>query len=373
MKSSATSLPSMRLGLAEGGRDVKLNLTDEQMMLAESVARLVADRIAQGGPAGGFAAGFDCVLWQQIADLGWLGAAVSEGAGGFGGPRDMAVVMQGAASIPLAGQVAPVFLGLALLEAAGGAAALIGDVIGGQAVVCGLIPAMMPDLALHRRADGMFLNGSVRAVPMGQAADHLVLALADMTLCLPAETPGLVREEAHGLDGMARSDLILSQVAVTPAMILAEGEAAQRVADHGRRCHAAALTAECAGLAARLFDLTLTYVQQREQFGQPIARFQALQHRLADMFIALEEVRSLALAAARAAEDGAAPDRALAQAVTGSVDRALHIAKEAIQLHGGVGMTDDLPMGAGLRRIKALQIMPGGAETHRRALLAAAG
>ena len=342
-------------------------------MLAESVARLVADRIDGTGPAGGFAAGFDRALWQQIADLGWLGAAVSEASGGFGGARDMAVVMQGAAPLPLAGQVAPVFLGLALLESAGGAADLIGDVIGGQAIACGLIPEMMPDLVLHRGAGGVELRGVVRAVPMAPVADHLVLALPQVTIRLPMDAPGLTCEEVRSLDGVARGDLTLSQVAITPAMILAEGAAAKRVADHGRRCHAAALTAESAGLAARLFDLTLTYVQQREQFGQPIARFQALQHRMADMFIALEEARSLALAAARAAEDGATPDRALAQAVTGCVDRALHVAKEAIQLHGGVGMTDDLPLGAGLRRIKALQIMPGGADAQRRAMLAKAG
>ncbi|MFU8883729.1 MAG: acyl-CoA dehydrogenase family protein [Rhodobacterales bacterium] len=133
------------------------------------------------------------------------------------------------------------------------------------------------------------------------------------------------------------------------------------------------MSAECVGLAARLFNNTLAYAKQRAQFGQPIGRFQALQHRLAEMFIALEEMRSLALAAMRAAEDETPPARALSQAVTGSIDRALHIAKEAIQLHGGVGMTDDLPLGAGLRRVKVLQLMPDGGEAHRRALLAAQG
>lgn len=363
----------MRLGLAEGGPDVKLTLTDEQTMLAQSVARFVADKAGGVPPAGSFAAGYDPALWQQIADLGWLAAGVTEAAGGFGGPRDMAVVMEGVGPTPLAAQLAPVFLALSILEAAGAGDAVVAEVIAGGMFVCAVLPDMASHLDLRRTGAAMRLSGRFQAVPMGDVADRFVLALPQVTLCLAADTPGLARHGMRGLDGAGRADLILTDLAVTPDLVIAGGEGAQAVLDHARLCHAAALTAECSGLAGRLFDLTLTYVQQREQFGQPIARFQALQHRLADMFIALEELRSLALAAARAAEDGTTPGRALAQAVTGSVDRALHIAKEAIQLHGGVGMTDDLPLGAGLRRIKALQIMPGGADAQRRALLTAAG
>lgn len=363
----------MRLSLDEGRRDVKLTLTDEQTMLAESVARLVADQAGQTPSAGSFRADFDRQKWQQIAELGWLGAAVTEAAGGFGGARDMAVVLEKAAPSALAAQLAPTFIGLTILEAAGGSETLVADVISGEAIACGVLPDMASALDVAQNNGQMRLSGRFQAVPMGGVADIYVLALPEVTLWLSADTPGLERQEIRGMDGGARADLVLSDLGVTPEMILSQGDRAQTVLKRARLVHAAALTAECSGLAARLFDLTLDYVKQREQFGQPIARFQALQHRLADMFIRLEELRSLALAAARAAEDSTPPDRRLSQAVTGSVDRALYIAKEAIQLHGGVGMTDDLPLGAGLRRIKALQIMPGGGETHRRALLAATG
>lgn len=350
---------------------MKLNLTDEQAMLAQSVARLVADNSERTGPNGGAGAPHDPDDWRQIAELGWLSAGVTEAAGGFGGAREMAVVIEGAAPTPLAGRLTPIFLALNMLEESGGAPDVLADAMAGQKIVCGLLPEMASEIVVTGTGAQMRLSGRFPAVAMGDVAGGLVLALDDYTVLIDADAEGLSKQDFRAMDGTMQVDLTLADVAVRPDMILAEDESARAVLAKARLCHATAMTAECAGLGASLFETTLTYVKQREQFGQPIARFQALQHRLADMFIALEEIRSLSLAAARASQDGTAESRPLSQAVTGSIDRALHVAKEAIQLHGGVGMTDDLPLGAGLRRIKMLQVMLGGGETHRHALLAA--
>ena len=209
------------------------------------------------------------------------------------------------------------------------------------------------------------VTGRFRAVPGAAAADAFVLALPDLACVLDASAKGVTVSGYRGMDGRRHAEISLDGVAVSADAVLCEGEAAGRIAARASLLHAMAVTAEASGLAARLFADTLAYAGQREQFGQPIGRFQALQHRLADMFVAVEEIRSLALAVARAAEDGGKPGRAVSQALVGAVDRALHVAKEAIQLHGGVGMTEDLPLGAGLRRVKVLQLMPGGAEDHR--------
>ncbi|WP_372612978.1 acyl-CoA dehydrogenase family protein [Aquicoccus sp.] len=352
---------------------MKLNLTDEQTMLAQSVARLVADNSDRTRPNGGAEAHHDPDDWRQIAELGWLSAGVSESAGGFGGAREMAVVIEGAASTPLAGRLTPVFVALNMLEESGGAPDLLAEIMAGQKLACGLLPEMASDLEVSRTGSDIRLSGRFPAVAMGDAAQVVVLALDDITVLIDADAEGIGKHGFRAMDGTTQVDLALSDMAVRPEMILASGDPARTVQDRARLCHAATMTAECTGLCKSLFDATLTYVKQREQFGQPIGRFQALQHRLADMFIALEEIRSLALATARAAEEGNAQSRPLSQAVTGSIDRALHIAKEAIQLHGGVGMTDDLPLGAGLRRIKMLQVMLGGGETHRQTLLSASG
>lgn len=351
---------------------MKITPTEEQTILAESVSRFLADRADELAHNGGEGA-FDPALWKDIADLGWLGAGVSDVAGGYGGGREMAIVMERAGHTPLAEQLVPAFMALAVLEAAAPDNRLIPVLLSGQNVACGLIPEMAERIEGRAEPGGKRISGRFRGLPLADEADHLVLAMPGLAVVLDPASAGIDRRTYRGLDGILRTDLTLDDVEVEQAAILAEGAVADAALQRARVFHAAAVTAACTGLATRLFEDTLAYVKQREQFGQPIARFQALQHRLADMFVALEEIRALSLAAARSAEEGGEAGRSLSQAVVGCIDRALHIAKEAIQLHGGVGMTEDLPLGAGLRRVKALQLMPAGAETHRQRLVAPVG
>lgn len=350
---------------------MKITPTEEQALLAQSVTRFLTDRYGDDARRASEAMpdGFDRNVWTAIAELGWLGAAVGEAAGGFGGPREMAIVAEGVGSAMMAEPVIPACLALAILEAADPQSALIPALLGGERIACGLTAEMGEGLVVAGANGARTVTGRFRAVPGGAAADAFVLALPDLACVLDASARGVTVSGYRGMDGRRHAEISLDGVAVGADAVLGEGEAARRVAAQASLLHAMAVTAEAGGLAGRLFADTLAYAGQREQFGQPIGRFQALQHRLADMFVAVEEIRSLALAMTRGAEDGGAPGRTVSQAVVGAVDRALHVAKEAIQLHGGVGMTDDLPLGAGLRRVKVLQLMPGGAEDHRSRLM----
>lgn len=345
---------------------MRITLSDEQTMLGDSVARWLEAKATAVAPQGQDLP-LDPTLWREIAGLGWLGAGVTEAAGGFGGPREMAVVIQAVGRTRLAEPVMAGFLALAILEQAAPQHPLIADVIAGDVCASGVTADMAGSLVFD--AGASVLSGHLAGVWLPEGAARIVLALPGATLVVDPALPGVDCHRTRALDGVMRSNLTFAGLRLVPDAVLATGAAAAAVLDRAVVAHATLITAECSGLAARQFTDTLAYLNQREQFGQAIGRFQAIQHRMADMFIALEELRSLALVAVRAAEANEAPSRALSQAVSGAVDRALHVAKEAIQLHGGVGMTEDLPLGAGLRRVKLLQLRPGGAETHRRRLL----
>ena len=349
---------------------MKITPTEEQALLAQSVIRFLADRYDNEARRACEATpqGFDRALWQDIAGLGWLGAAVGEAAGGFGGPREVAIVMEGAGRAMFAGPLSASCVALAILEAADPGNGQLEPLMAGEKIACGLTAAMGDGVTVQDENGRRRLSGRFSTAPAGASADLFVLALPDLVCVLDAAGEGMNVRGFRGMDGRRYAELRLENVRIDEGATLCEGDGAGSVCARADAILALAITAEAAGLAARLFEDTLAYAGQRQQFGQEIGRFQALQHRLADMFVAVEETRSLALAVTRAAEDGAVPGRAVSQAVVGAVDRALHVAKEAIQLHGGVGMTEDLPLGAGLRRVKVLQLMPGGAEDHRKRL-----
>ncbi|PHP65777.1 hypothetical protein CSC94_16950 [Zhengella mangrovi] len=349
---------------------MKISQTEEQTLLSQSISRYLADRYddAARRRAEAQACGYDRDTWTEIAELGWLGASVGESAGGFGGPREMAIVLEGAGRAMMAEPLVTACLALSILEAADPSHGSLPGLLSGNSMACGLAAQAGSGLSVTGRNGSRVLSGRFPTVHAGAAADLLVLALPDIAVALDPAARGIDMRAFRGMDGRRYADIVFRDVPLDDGSVLCEGETARPVADRASQVFSVATAAEASGIAARLFEETLAYVAQREQFGQPIGRFQALQHRLADMYVAVEEARSLALAAARSAEDDEAPGRAVSQAVVGTVDRALHVAKEAIQLHGGVGMTEDLPLGAGLRRIKVLQLMPGGAEDHRKRL-----
>lgn len=364
---------------------MNLTLSTEQNHLRDSVARFAASHGVRGELAGERAHGADfrVELWRTMAELGWLGAGLSEAEGGFGGgPVEAMVVMEEAGRGLLPEPLLEVAVAARILAATRPGGELVAAVVAGEEVIVPALGGERPDELAQVRLDGgdgrRSLSGSRRLVTAAAHADRLIVACeapeGHALVVVPADAAGVTVESHRTMDGRSAATVAFEDVEVAAEAVLAMGDEARAALAAAREAALAGVCAEATGIADFLFGQTLDYVKTRRQFGQPIGRFQALQHRMADMFVALEEARSLTVMAAvkLGAGDPAERAHALSAAWIGTVSRALHIAREAIQLHGGVGMTQELPIGAGFKRIKALELTYGAQDHHLDRMAAAA-
>ncbi|HET6504633.1 MAG TPA: acyl-CoA dehydrogenase family protein [Amycolatopsis sp.] len=314
---------------------------------------------------------YDLKLWRTLAaELGTAGLAVPEELGGQGASaREVAVVMEelGRAVVPVP------FLGSAVLAtsallAAGDTELLprlaAGSVIGALAVPLSTWPgAAFPSTV--RAADGA-LTGSIGTVPDAPVADVLVVPATG------PDGPGLYAVEASAatiteiipLDLTRRlADVVLDNA---PARLIAGPDRAAGALDHAVTFGAGMLASEQLGVAQWCLDETVAYVKQRYQFGRPIGSFQALKHRLADVYLELVGARAAARYAADTLATGDS-DASVAVAVAQSscALTAVHAAEEAVQLHGGIGMTWEHPAHLYLKRAKAGELSLGTPGRHR--------
>jgi alkylation response protein AidB-like acyl-CoA dehydrogenase len=202
----------------------------------------------------------------------------------------------------------------------------------------------------------------VSARTAGEAGEAMGVSL----FLVPRATPGLALDTYPTFDGRRASDVYLQGVEVPAASRLGtEGEALPAV-DAALDIGLAALCADAVGVMQALLDATVDYVRTRQQFGQPIGRFQALQHRIADMLIHLEQARSMSyLAALRCAgEDAGERRRALSAAKVVIGQAARFVGQQSVQLHGGMGMTDELKVSHLFKRLTAAQLMFGDSDLH---------
>jgi alkylation response protein AidB-like acyl-CoA dehydrogenase len=251
---------------------------------------------------------------------------------------------------------------------------LLEETIAGTRVI---VPAFIPtgrdgDLpTLTANGRGFHLDGACSLVTFGDQCDGLLVLARSRTgetslvhIELPCE--GVHIEGCAALDGGRVARIRFDDVSVSDASVLARGEDADAIVADAIDHATGAICAEALGIASMLHSRTLDYAAQRVQFGQPIAKFQAIQHRFADMFMAIEEARSLTIMATTALGQPRSAGRtvSLAAAKVGVMSRALHIARESIQLHGGIGFTSELPLGDGLKRLKVLNVLLGDEEHH---------
>jgi len=368
---------------------MNFNLTEEQGMIRESIARFVADNYDLARRNGVVAQehGFSPAHWQQFAELGWLSVPFAEAHGGFGGgPVDTMVVMQefgrGLVAEPY---LATVLLFGALLQAGASTelqAELIPRIIAGE--LQGAFAYLerqsryeIADVATRARQTGgdWVLDGEKTVVMNGGAARKIIVLArtageqhdeAGLTLFLvDAGAPGLERTTYRMTDGREAANIRLSGVAAEAA-----------VGDPGRGydlmapvidAARLAVCAEALGAMEFLNAATLEYCKTRKQFGVPIGSFQALQHRLVDTFGACENVRSLlyrAVCAADAGDDDARRSLLALKVMVGRAGRL--IGGEAIQLHGGMGMTNELSVGHYVKRLMINDALFGDADYHQR-------
>ncbi|NBE84057.1 acyl-CoA dehydrogenase family protein [Micromonospora rubida] len=315
---------------------------------------------------------YDPVLWARLTgQLGVAGLPVPEEHGGAGaGFREVAVVLE-----ELGRAVAPVpFLGSAVVATrallACGEVDLLGQLATGRHTAALAVPfATAPDARPYavEVAPGPALAGTVTGVADALPADLLLVPAGDGLHAVDARGPGVRMTPVVSLDPTRPlCDIVFSGA---PARRIAAGAAASRAVGEALTAGAALLASEQVGVAQWCLDTTVGHVRNRHQFGRPIGSFQALKHRLADVWVELSQARAVARYAADCLAAGD-PDTALAAALAQAHCAAVAVsaAETCVQLHGGLGFTWEHPAHLYLKRAKAGTIAFGAADRHRAAL-----
>ena len=363
------------------------DLSDDQRLLSDSVSRLIADRYGFEARRKHLAEpdGWSRTAWAQYAELGLLGVAFPEALGGYGGgPVETMIVMEAfGRGLILEPYLATVVLGGGLLRRLGSAAqqaALLPRIADGSALLAFAHLERqsrwnLADVAATAQPEGggWVVSGSKSVVLHGDVAQHLLVSARVAGGRTDREGVGLFLVDAAGAgvsrrgyptqDGLRAAEIVLDRAAGepvgTPGAALAGMEAAVDAA-------IAALCAEAVGAMSALQGLTLEYLKTRKQFGRPIGSFQALQHRAVDMLTAVEQARGMALYATMMAEEADPTERrraiTAAKAQIGRAARA--VGQEAIQLHGGIGMTMEYAGGHYFKRLTMIDQIFGDAERH---------
>lgn len=366
-------------------------LSDEQKLLKDSAERFIERdypfdtrrRLADTEE------GFSRDIWNQFAELGWLGLAMPEDHGGLDGTlADTAVLMEALGrGLVVEPYLSTVLLGGGLLRLGGSAdqqAALIPPLIEGRSLLAFAFTERQSrynlanvETTARAAGDGYLLDGAKGVVVHGASADKLIVSArvsgdsrdeAGISLFLvDGGAEGVTRRGYPTVDGLHGAEVTLDGVAVGGDDLLGpEGGAyplIERVIDEA----SVAICAEAVGVMAVLVDATVEHLKTREQFGAPIGSFQVLQHRAVDMFNALELSRALVYRTAEtiATSDDAENRARAASAAKVQIGRAGKlIGQQAIQLHGGMGMTDELFVSHYFKRLTMIGTLFGDADHH---------
>ncbi|OSJ13592.1 pimeloyl-CoA dehydrogenase small subunit [Bradyrhizobium canariense] len=375
------------------------DLSEEQRLLKDSVERLMLESYGFDHRRGyqNEKAGFSETMWTRYAELGLLALPFSEAHGGFGGGAvEMMVVME---SLGQALVLEPYFATVVL---AGGVlryganeaqkATLVPAVAEGRTKLAFAYaePNSRYDLfhvetQAKKDRDGWLISGAKGLVLHGHRANKIIVSARTAggpreedgigLFLVDGEAPGLMRRGYRTQDGLHAAEVTLANVRVEPADVIGDPAGAfpviLRVADEA----VAALCAEAVGCFAKMQSITLDYLKTRQQFGKTIGSFQVLQHRAVDMFVELEQSRSMAMyAAMMAAEDHAMERaRAISAAKVQIGQSAKAIGQQSIQLHGGVGMTMEYSVGHYFKRVTMIDTLFGDADHHLRRLASLGG
>lgn len=371
---------------------MQLALTEDQELLAKTASDFASEKSpvsrVRALRDSGDETGFSRPLWKEMAELGWVGIPFPEDCGGAEmGLAELAVVLE-----ELGRRLAPEpFLSTVLL---GGQSLLLGGsdaqkdawlagIASGDRLLTLAFQEKRSRFDLHRvgtRAErhggGFRLDGEKIAVLDGGTAEAFVVAartagddddgLGITLLLVPATAQGLSVEPQSRIDSRNAALVRFAGVDVgADAVVGTEGQGLtllEAVVDRAT----VGLCAEMLGAMSQAFEDTLAYMKERIQFDVPIGSFQALKHRAAEMFIEVELCRSAVMAAARACDEGLeeAP-KLVSLAKARCSDTAILVANEAVQMHGGVGMTDEFDIGFYMKRARVAELTFGDARWHR--------
>ncbi|NKC12566.1 MAG: pimeloyl-CoA dehydrogenase small subunit [Gammaproteobacteria bacterium] len=371
-----------------------LEFSEEQRLLAQSARRFLADnydlpkrreRIAD-------APGFDRELWAQMCELGWLALRLPERLDGLGGGTvDCAVVMEAVGrALAVEPLVQNMVFAAALLDRSGCKDTELAQALAtGKTLMAIAHAEPRSRYALNRVAtraeasdSGYRITGSKAVAHFAGAADKLILSARTQgndndkhgisLFIVDAGAAGLTVRDYPTVDGLRAADLSLEGVAVSTDALLSPVNGGLELLSTCMDEATVALCAEAIGAMDYLHAATLEYTKNRKQFGLPIGKFQVIQHRLVDMYIALELARSMTLLAAAGMDNGSPQERArlasTAKVKTGEAIRL--IGQDAVQLHGGMGMTDELDISHYFKRITMIDATHGDVDFHLRRLVA---
>lgn len=356
---------------------LQFEITEEQVLVRDMVRRFLQADYA--------AAARDGIAWKKMGELSWLGCAVPESAGGFaGGTMTLAVVVQefGRALIPdplvpVASQSTTSLVAIGTPRAQG----LLDKIATGDLKVmiahtelgrCDSDREI--DTVALRSGEGWVISGNKVAVLGGDQADAFLVTAQNKQdrqpsiFFVPRDARGLRIDSFQTFDDRGAAHVTLTEIALPVGARLATGATAAAALAHGLD-HALILSsAEMLGALEVAFELTRNYLNTRRQFGQTIGEFQVLRHRLVDMYIELEQARSMVMLGVSALDSGSAEDRALAAAaVKARVAKAARlVAAQAVQLHGGIGMTEEHAVGPIFKRAIAFDLWLGTGNEHVR-------
>jgi alkylation response protein AidB-like acyl-CoA dehydrogenase len=369
---------------------LNFEFSDEQRQLHDVVERYLNEQYGfeRYQSIKNTAAGWDSSVWRGLAELGVLAITVpaEQGGLGFGPLETLAMMGDCGRSLLLEPVLSCAVIGSAALrpfaEQKPAADLLAG--IGSGATIAVLAhfesgaryESQWVSTSAHRAGDVYQLDGHKAVVMHAGAADTLLIsartsgetgdAKGVSLFLVPRTTPGVVLDEYPIVDGERAADVYLKGALVPAAHRLGPEAGALPAIEAALDIGLAGLCADAVGVMQAMVDATVEYVRQRQQFGQPIGRFQVLQHRIADMLIHLEHARSMSYLAALQCtqEDIRERRRALsaAKVVVGQAGR--FIGQQAVQLHGGMGMTDELKVSHWFKRLTAAQLMFGDSDTH---------
>lgn len=368
-----------------------LTLSDEQRLLRESADRFVgaaytADHRRKSAAEPN---GFSVASWKQFAELGWLALPIAEEHGGLGGGAIEIGILMEAFGRALTSEpyLSTVVIGAGLIAACGNdtqKAALLPKVADGSLYLAfahaertARFDLAKVETSATKTRDGWRLSGHKITVLDGQAANQIIVSArlngangSSGKLCLflvPAGAPGMALRDYPRLGGGRACSLDLRDVQLPADTLLGDGSdalpAIEAVVDRAM----AALGAEAVGIMQALLDATLEYTKVRKQFGRPLSANQVIRHRLADMAMQCDEARSMALRAALMDDaEPAVRSRAASGAKAKIGKCARFVAEQSVQLHGAMGVTEELDIGLYFKRLLAFDTLFGGSAHHYR-------
>ena len=368
---------------------MNFELSEEQKMIQQSVERFVQEnydlsnriKISSEDP------GYSKEYWSSMAELGWLGLAFDEEDGGFGGNQiDTLVLMeQFGKGLVLEPFLANIVLGGGAIKR-GGSAKLKESII--PSLIDGSLQLTLAyaeeqsrfdleDIATAAREDdGNFvLNGKKSMVLNAESADKIIVVARTngsqvdkegiSLFLVNADSDGLERENFPTVDGLRASEISLNDVKVSPENLIGEKDKGFEILQAVANDAILALAAEAVGAMEVLYKDTVEYTQQREQFDHPLSDFQVLQHRMVDMFMEYEQCKSLLFRATMETVQDPQLSQRTVHALKHLIGKSgIFVGENAVQLHGGMGVTEELRVGHFFKRLLVIDSQFGNADFH---------